>query len=432
MPSGRVRARLLPALRPGELRGAAWSFLYFFFVLNAYYILRPIREARGVGVGVQWFTALYAASLVALLAVTPLWGALVARVPRARLLTWSYRFFALVLVGFFVVFRQSTHWAPAAGFFVWMSTFNLLAVAIFWAFMTDVWPTEAGKRLFGWIAAGGSAGAVLGPTVTVTLVTYTGTEALLLVAAALLEAAVFCAGRVSSWARTRSPADPAVPAGNNAHETPGKPEQTVGGGIWAGLTELVRAPFLAAAAGFTLLATLSATFNNLLQARLVSARGLGQVGMTQVFAGIDLVTNVLTVVLQALVLAPLLARFGVWPALAALPLISGAGFGATAVAPVLLVAATMTALRRSTAYGLVTPTFSVLFTQASREQKYKARAAIDTVIFRTGDLVGSLAFSGLLALGLGLRGTAAVSATVAIPWLILAWWLKRNSAVGHR
>jgi AAA family ATP:ADP antiporter len=184
-----------------------------------------------------------------------------------------------------------------------------------------------------------------------------------------------------------------VPAGNNAHETPGKPEQTVGGGIWAGLTELVRAPFLAAAAGFTLLATLSATFNNLLQARLVSARGLGQVGMTQVFAGIDLVTNVLTVVLQALVLAPLLARFGVWPALAALPLISGAGFGATAVAPVLLVAATMTALRRSTAYGLVTPTFSVLFTQASREQQYKARAAIDTVIFRTGDLVGSLAFS---------------------------------------
>jgi ATP:ADP antiporter, AAA family len=121
----------------------------------------------------------------------------------------------------------------------------------------------------------------------------------------------------------------------------------------------------------------------------------------------------------------------VGPALVALPLISGLGFTSAAIAPLLLMVAGMTALRRSTAYGLVSPAYSVLFSQATREQKYKARAVIDTVIFRTGDLVGSLAFSGLLALGLGLRGTAAVSATVAIPWLILAWWLTRNKAGGH-
>ena len=98
-----------------------------------------------MGVGVQWLPALYAGTFAELLLVTPLWAALVARVPRGRLLPWSYRFFALVLVGFFLLFRRSGHWLPASAFFVWMSTFNLMAVAIFWAFMTDVWPAEAGQ-----------------------------------------------------------------------------------------------------------------------------------------------------------------------------------------------------------------------------------------------------------------------------------------------
>jgi ATP:ADP antiporter, AAA family len=431
MPFRRLRAKLLPPLQPGELRGAVWSFLYFFCVLTAYYILRPVREARGVGVGVQWLPALYAGSFLTLLLVTPLWGALLARVPRGRLLPWSYRCFALVLVAFFLLFRRSGHWLPASGFFLWMSTFNLLAVAIFWAFMTDVWPAEAGKRLFGLIAAGGSAGAVVGPAVTVALVTRIGPEVLLLLAAALLEAAVFCLRRVSRWAAAR----PVVNAGaaDAGPASARDDEQTVGGGVWAGLTALARSPFLAAAAGFTLLGTLSATFNHNLQARLVSERGQGQAIMTQLFASIDLATNILTALLQALVAAPLLTRFGVAPALAALPLISGAGFTAAAVAPVLAVVAAMTVFRRSTAYGLVTPAYGVLFSQASvsREQKYKARTAIDTVIFRTGDLVGSLAFSGLLALGLGLRGTALISAAVAIPWLILGWWLQRQNPGGH-
>jgi AAA family ATP:ADP antiporter len=201
--------------------------------------------------------------------------------------------------------------------------------------------------------------------------------------------------------------------------------------VWAGLTALGRSRFLAAAAGFTALATLSATFNYNLQARLVSQRALGQGEMTLLFASIDLATNLLTAVLQALVAGPLLTRFGVAPALLLLPLVSGAGFAGTALAPALPVVAGMMILRRGTAYGLVSPGFGVLFARVSREAKYKARAVIDTVIFRSGDLVGSLVFSGLLAAGLGLRGLALISALVAIPWMLLAWWLSRPGSAGH-
>lgn len=418
MPTGaRVRERL--GIRQDEARGLFWSFFYFFFLLCAYYVLRPMREARGLGVGVNRLPYLYTGTFLTMVLLAPIWSTLVSRLPLRRLLPWVYRFFGLNLLVFFAVFRSSHHWFPAAAFYVWVSVFNLMAVAVFWSFMADVWRTEQGKRLFGLITAGGSAGAVLGPLLTSLLVRPLGPELLLLVAAALLQVATFCLGRVARW--HGEPRGEASPAAIDV-------DAPVGGGVFSGLAAVVRSPFLAAAAAYTLLSTFSGTFNYYLQARIVSAAGHEQIALTQLFARIDLSANLLIGVTQALAAGPLLIRFGVLPPLVMLPLISGAGFALCARWPVLVAVASLFVIRRGAAYGLVIPATGVLFTAVSREEKYKARTFIETVVYRGGDLTSAWVFTGLFEHGLGLSGLALVGTAIALPWTFLATFLGRRYA----
>jgi ATP:ADP antiporter, AAA family len=429
---GRARRTLLTTfadVRPAEFRALAWSFLYFFFLLTAWYILRPMREARGQGLGVANLPWLYLGTFVAMLAAHPLWSALVSRIPRRRLMPFVYHFFAANLVGFYLAFRGSAHWIPQAAFYVWASVFGLMGVAVFWSFMSDVWRPEQARRLFGMVALGGGLGAIFGPLLTATLVNVLSPPQLLLLAAGLLEVVVLCLGQVSR-ASAAWPAAEATPA-TPATTTPATPATTaddtaVGGGVLSGLASLVRSPYLAAAAGFSVIAVLSATFNIYLQAHLVSQAGIGdQVALTRLFARLDLAANVLTAITQGLLAAPLLARFGALPPLVLMPLLSVVGFGITAFGPMLLVVSGMLVLRRATAYGLVVPAFGLLFTLVSREDKYKVRTFIDTVLYRASDLLAGWAFAAVLGLGLGLRGAAAIGALLAVPWLIIAVALGR-------
>jgi AAA family ATP:ADP antiporter len=419
--------RRLPAVRPEEARGVAWSFLYFFFLLSSYYLLRPLREARGIGVGVEKLPYLYTATLIVVSMVAPLWAALVSRVPRRRLLPLVYRFFALNMIAFYLLSRSYPgQWVVSAAFYVWLSVFNLTAVAVFWSFMADVWRTDQGKRLFGLITVGGSIGAVMGPALTASLVAVLTPEHLLLLAALLLEAGTFCLSRVAAWQR-RTLAEASAPAGTAA--APGadpNPEAPVGGGVLSGLRPVVRSPYLAAAAAYMLASTLSGTFNYYLQSRLAAENGGDQVALTQLFARIDLLANILTAALQGLVAGRLLTRWGVTPALVLLPLVSGIGFSGAALVPALFLVAALSVVRRATSYGLSTPAYGVLFTLVSREEKYKARPFIDLVVYRSGDFAGGWLFTGLLKLGAGLSGAAMVGALVAIPWLLLARFLGQQ------
>jgi ATP:ADP antiporter, AAA family len=413
------------AVRPEEARGVVWSFLYFFFLLSSYYLLRPLREARGIGVGVQYLPLLYGTTFVLMLVVAPAWAALVSRISRRRLLPMAYRFFALNMLGFYLLsWAYPGHWLVSAGFYVWLSIFNLTAVAVFWSFMADVWRSDQGKRLFGLITVGGSAGAVLGPALTAGLVGVLGPEPLLLMAAVLLEAATWCLLRVAAWHRHLPPA--AGPAPEVAGDSAAGADAPVGGGVMSGLRPIVRSPFLAGAAGFIFLATLSGTFNYYLQARLAAATGGDQVALTQLFARLDLATNLLTGAAQGLLAGRLLTRWGVTPGLALLPLLSGVGFSLATLRPALWPVATMSVLRRATSYGLAIPAYGVLFTAVSREEKYKARLFIDLVVYRAGDVAGGLLFTALIELGAGLAGAAGFGAAVAIPWLLLARYLGRK------
>src|ERR671918_2590984 len=193
MSSHRWLSRVV-AVRPEEVRALLWSFAYFFCLLAGYYVMRPLRDEMGIAGGVRNLHWLFTATFVVMLAAVPLFGAVVARLPRRRFIPLVYHFFVLNIAIFWLLLTLGAEAVTVARvFFVWISVFNLFAVSVFWSFMADLFASEQGKRLFGFIAAGGSAGALLGPALTVWLVGVLGPVNLLLVAALLLEAAVLCA-----------------------------------------------------------------------------------------------------------------------------------------------------------------------------------------------------------------------------------------------
>src|SRR5215472_866514 len=151
--------------RPGEGRLVAWAFLYLFAVFSSYYVIRPIRDETGVAGGVANLSWLFTGTLLAMMAVNPAFAALVRSMPRIRFIRIAYRFFMLNLLVFLVLFQVSGKTAniwTGRGFFIWPSVFNLFVVSVFWAFMVDIFTTEQGKRLFGFIAAVATLGGIRG------------------------------------------------------------------------------------------------------------------------------------------------------------------------------------------------------------------------------------------------------------------------------
>jgi AAA family ATP:ADP antiporter len=403
-----MRLRRLVDIRPGEGRAVAWSFLYFFSLLTAYYVLRAIRDDRGIAAGASKLPWLYAWTFGSMTVLVSVWSALVARLPRARVLPLVYRFFVLNLLGFFVLFRTGTAWLLMAQvFFVWLSVFNFFAVAVFWGLMADVFAEEQGKRLFGFIAAGGSAGALVGPLFTTLVVRHLGVANLVLVSAVMLEVCVQCVRRLVRLQRSDAP------------------EQPVGGGAFTGIKVVFASPYLLAIAAYTLLASLAGTYGYNLQAHLVQEAHMSPEARVAFFARLDLIVNVAALVLQSLIVGRVLARFGVGTALALVPPLSSVAFAVLAARPILPVASGLQALRRILAYGVGQPTNNVLFTVVDREQKYKSKAFIDTVVFRGGDVLTSASVAGLLGLGIGVQGAALVAVPLGLIWLVVALVLGR-------
>lgn len=406
----------LAAVRPGERAALFWSFAYFFSLLSGYYLLRPVREEMGIRGGVEnlpWaFTATFASMLVAV----PLFSWLVARVPRARAIPIVYRFFLLHLLVFYFLLRSGAgHGVVARAFFVWVSVYNLFVVSVFWAYMADVWESGQAKRLFGFIAAGGSAGALLGPLLAAGLVRPLGVPALLLVSAGLLEVAAQCAGRLGRWARQARPGE----AGAGA---------ALGGGPFAGFAEAVRSRYLAALAAQMLLFTASGTIIYFQQARLVASLLHDSAARTRLFAGIDLAVNVASLLTQSLLTGSVLTRLGLGFALSLHPVLAAGGLLAIAAWPSLALVTVVQALRRAVHYGLERPAREALYTVVPREEKYKAKSFIDTVVYRGGDALSAWAWTGLSALGPGLAGAALAATPLAVAWLLVARYLHRRHA----
>jgi AAA family ATP:ADP antiporter len=398
---------------------------YFFCLLASWFIMRPLREQMGVAGGTRNLPWLYTGTLLATLAVHPPFAALVARLPRRLFITLSYRFFVANILIFFAIFRavpeEHLVWVGRV-FFVWTSVFNLFVTSVFWAFMVDVFRTEQAKRLFGFIGVGGTLGSIAGSVMTSQLAGPIGPTQLLLVSAILLELAVQCVRRLGQATDLK----PATPSSAPVAEP------VIGGATLAGISHVLRSPYLIAICAYMLLFTIGSTVLYFQQARLVETHYTDRAAQTAFFANIDLAVNVLTATTQALVTGRLIKAFGVSFTLALLPALSVLGFAIMGGAPasaVFGVFVVFQVLRRSGEYAYSRPAREVLYTVLPREDKYKAKHFIDTFVYRVGDQVGAWSMRGLGALGLGIAATAWVAVPVAAAWLAIAIWLGRKQGV---
>ena len=407
-------------MRPEEVRALLWSFAYFFFLLAAYYVLRPVRDEMGIAGGVKNLPWLFTATFIVMLTVVPVFGAMVARIPRRRFIPLVYHFFVANILIFWLLLTFKFAMANTAKvFFVWISVFNLFAVSVFWSFMSDLYASEQGKRLFGFIAAGGSAGALLGPAIAVWLAEPVGRANLLLIAALLLEFAVLCAMRLESAAD-------ALKTNTPISNTTAPREAALGGSWIAGLIMVARSPYLAGIALWVALLSLAGTFLYFQQASIVSALTDDPNKRTAIFAQIDLAVSLLTITVQFLATGKLIRRFGAGPAAAFLPLVFAAGFLMLALTPMLWVVIAFQATQRAANFAISNPAREVLFTVVGREEKYKAKYVIDNVVFRGGDAASGWLFHALRGLGMELNAIALAAVPVALGWFALALALGRS------
>jgi AAA family ATP:ADP antiporter len=406
-------------VRRGELAALFLAALYHFLVLAAWYVIRPIRDAMGTAGGVDDLPWLFSGTLVAMLLVQPLFSAVVARWPRRSSIPWTYRFFAFNLLLFFVAIRAtegaSQLWLGRF-FWIWASVFTLFVVSVFWAFLDDLFRVDQGKRLFGFVAAGGTLGSVAGSAATAGLVERIGEAPLLLISAALLEGAVAC---VRALGRRAGSAEPAQARAER---------EALGGGALAGIAHVLRSPYLLGICGFFFLYTIGSTFLYFMQAGIVTGAVADRAARAALFARIDLWTNATTLGLQLLATGRALAGLGVGWTLAVLPALSVVGFVALGLAPTLAVLVLFQVARRAANFAFARPARELLFIPLSREDKYKSKTFVDTVVYRIGDQSGAWASAGLTALGLGAAGIAAAAAPLATIWLVLALWLGRRYA----
>ena len=393
-------------MRPEEVRALLWSFAYFFCLLAAYYILRPLRDEMGVAGGVRNLQWLFTATFVTMLAAVPLYGALVARLPRRRFIPIVYHFFVINLAIFWVLLALGVERQTVARvFFVWISVFVLFAVSVFWSFMADLYNAEQSKRLYGFIAAGGSAGALAGPGLTIVLAPMIGATHLLILAAVFLEVAVFCAMRLEV---------------KEVHK-----QERIGGGAIDGLLLVVRSPYIAGIFLWVGLLSIIATFLYFEQAAIVAAASDDPAVRTRIFATVDLAVGILTLLVQFVATGKLIQRFGVGPALALLPLVFAGGFAVLAATPTLMVVIAFQALQRTANFAISNPARESLFTVVARDEKYKAKNVIDIVAVRGADAVGGWLVTGLRMLGMEARAVAISAIALAAGVFALSLALGR-------
>lgn len=410
----------LAQVRPGEAPVLGWAWLYIFSVLSSYYIMRPIRDQMGVAGGVNNLQWLFTGTLVGMLLLNVPYAYLVKTLPRTRFITITYRFFAANILLFAIALHfadaEQTIWIGRA-FFIWISIFNLFVVSVFWALIVDTFNSEQGKRLFGFIAAGATIGAITGSTITATFARHVPTPLLLVGAIILIEAAVFSVRHLSRLSEALNA---------RPHELPGSP---VGGNVFAGITHPFRSAYLANVSLFILLFAITATFLYFQQASLVRDNFHDRGAQTAFFAQIDLAVNVITLVVQLFFTGRIVGILGVGLTLAILPALTLLGFGALAVLPAVSTLVVFQVLRRSSDYAIARPTREVLYTVVPREDRYKAKNFIDTVVYRGGDQVGAWAYALIAMTGFGSVLMATIAIGLAAVWLVNGLWLGRRQAL---
>jgi len=405
-------------VKPEELRALWLGFVFHFLILAGYYITKPIRDSIGAS-NMEALHWMFTATLVAMLVANAAFAAIVARMSRRKFIPIAYGFFIIVFALFFIAMRSRPEaeqvWI-GRGFFVWVSVFNLFNTAIFWAFMTDMFTVEQGKRLYGFIAVGGTLGAILGAYITKHYVREIGPANLLVIAAAMFAIAGFL---VRFFPRGFA----------EQKESAATLEEPIGGSVWSGITHICRSPYLMGLAATVMLYTTTSTWAYFQQSDLAGEALKTSNARTEFFGNLEIWVNSITILIQIFLTGRLIKWFGVAFTLVSLPFLSMVGFAAMGVAGSLAMLAVFQVARRAAAYALMRPSREILFTVLKREDKYKVKSVTDTLGYRTGDQLGAWSYHGLQGVGLDLNKISWIAVPVTAGWCALSIWLARKQRV---
>lgn len=388
-----------------ELGVLFWSAAYFFFLLSGYYLIRPIRdEMAGDTENLKW---LFTGTLISMLLINPVFSLIVAKFPRHTFIPWVYRFFSLNILLFYFLFRfgddsfdEKYGWA----FFVWSAVYSLFVVSVFWGLMADLFTSEQAKRLFGFIAVGGSFGALCGSYVTGVFADFLSRYAdtglgqldLLLLAIVLLELSCQCVRVLCRYARRSGDGDSnrkSILASTTKRITQG--DQPVGGGIFSGMWLILKSPYLLGISVFMILYTSSSTYLYVAKISVGLEAFPDRTERIAFFASIDFYTSLLLIIVQIFFTSRILKGLGLGLSLSFLALVTMVGFGLMAMAfhrpelmNILWVITIFEVIRKTSNYALARPAREALYTVLSREKKYKSKSFIDTAVYRLGDQIG--------------------------------------------
>jgi AAA family ATP:ADP antiporter len=409
-------------LEKDEYLAVAWSFAYFFCVLASYYVLRPVRESMAIGSGPNTIPLLFMGTFVTMMFATPIFGWVASRYPRRTFLPWVYLFFILNILIFWAVFTiavdgQTDHVWLGRIFFIWLSVFNLYVVSVFWSFMADIYTREQGRRLFGFITAGGSIGALAGGVATSVLVVQIGFQNLFPIAAGLLLVAVYCITRLRRWVEQKHVDDIAQTVAS---------DKPIGGNPFSGITHVFSSKYFSGIAASSIIASLLGTALYMFMAQMVSDEIPESDEQVRFFSNINNATNMLALLGQAFGVRRVVQRFGIGVSMSLLPIVSIAGFILVAVQPTLMIVALITVIRRGLGFGFTKPTTDMLYSVVTPEDKYKTKNFIDTAVYRSGDLLGSWSITGLTLIGFATSLVSIAMLPFAAVWGAIALWLGRD------
>ncbi len=409
-------------VEPAEVRAVLASFGYFFFLMASYFILRPLRDTMGTVYGVAHLQELFTGTFVLSFVAAPIFAGFASRIRLATFLPWVYWFIAITMVIFYVLFRSVTNdrWVAAA-FYIWLSTFNLITISVFWSLMADIFSSAQAARLFGVIAAGGTLGTIMAPAFVTLFVKAVGTNNLLLISAAGF---VLCALLV----RLLEAEKQKLTGGSTGAQTTTL-TRSLGGNPFDGFALLFRSRYLLMIALFLLLMTWISTVIYFQLGDLISKEFSSRAARTQAYATIDLATNSIAILIQLFGTGRFVQRFGVTAGLLLNPVIMVVAFLAVAFSPVLLVLGSIQVVRRFSEYAIAKPSRDMLFTIVDQQAKYKAKNVIDTVVYRFGDLTSAWLSAAILPFGVA--GLAIFGIAVSVLWFPVGYLLGGQYTKGQ-
>jgi AAA family ATP:ADP antiporter len=392
------------AASPGDSAELALSCASFALLLACYYILRPVRDALAASIGADSIKFLSSAAFIVMLAMVPVFGWLVTRVPRQRLVPGLYVFFILNLGLFAWAFGRfagsgavGVWWAST--FYVWVTVFNMFAVSVFWSRMADVWNEEQGRRYFGYVSAAGSVGGIIGPLLGRELAGTLALSGLVWISAALL------AGALAGMAVLAPPARTGPGAA--------RIEEPSGGAILDGLWLIVRTPFLSGIASLVTLGSFLGMIVYVEMARLVAVNYPNAAQRTAFYSTRDLWVNAGAFALQLLLVGRIARRLGVGPALLAAALIVLACFVVLGASPSLTTLTAVSVVLRCAEFGVGKPARDMLYTVVPTAAKYQSKNVIDTALYRGSDMASGWIQAALGRYGMSLGGWGWVGAGFA-------------------